>query len=154
MLTETTILGIRFMVLLGLRDRAQPLSPRHVAGVLGASPSYLMKTTGMLVKANVLRAHRGVQGGVSLSRAPAEITLLEIVEACQGRMLGDYCSEAEELVLTCAFHRAMAELHESMVCILSRWTLSDLIESPCPVAALRPLVQCRINLDRSMGTMP
>jgi len=100
---------------------------------LGESPSYLAKVVRHLVRAGILKAHRGVSGGVVLNREPQNITLLAIVEACQGTVLGDFCSEATDLTLTCGFHQAGAELHRAIVGVLSRWTLADFLRRPRPV---------------------
>lgn len=132
MLTRTTVSGIRALIYVALHGNDEPVPPHRIAECLNASPTYMAKTTNMLVKANILRAHRGAQGGVILARAPEQISLLEIVEACQGQIVGDFCQEAEVLRSVCAFHRAMVELHEAMVGVLARWTLADLVAKPFP----------------------
>jgi Rrf2 family protein len=143
MLTKTSISAIRALTFLGLRATAEPTSPKYMAEQLGESPTYLAKVTRYLVKAGILRAHRGVGGGVTLSRPPGQITLLAIVEACQGTILGDFCEEAEDLAKTCAFHQAAAELHRAIVEVLSRWTLARMIAEPRPSPDLvRKPVQC------------
>jgi len=145
MLTESTISGLRALIhLVGLAS-AEPIPPKRIAEELGLSPTYLAKVTRQLVRADVLRAFRGAKGGVKLSRAPEEITLLEIVEACQGRILGDYCEETSRLRLTCAFHQAMAQVHLSLLQTLSRWTLAELAAKPCPSPSLAKLITCRIG---------
>lgn len=45
---------------------------------------YLLKILQQLVRANILQSKRGPRGGFYLSRARAEITLLDIVEAVDG----------------------------------------------------------------------
>ena len=90
MLTQTTITALQALLYLQLHDRGAPIAPGEVAQVLGASSAYLAKINTQLVKAGVLRAHRGTRGGVTFARSPGEIPLLEVVEACQGRILGDY----------------------------------------------------------------
>ncbi len=142
MLTKTTLSGIRAVTLLGLNADIQPLSPRVMAEALGESPSYLAKVLRHLVRAGVLKSHRGPNGGVSLSRPPESITLLAIVEACQGVILGDFCPGDVEPRLTCAFHQAGMELHAAIVGVLSRWTLADLIRRPSPDPSIAMVSQC------------
>jgi DNA-binding IscR family transcriptional regulator len=67
---------------------------------------------------------------VILARNPAEISILQIVEACQGLMTAQYCDQADDLTKACIFHRAMLELHEATVGTLSRWTLQDFLRFP------------------------
>ncbi|MCR4411313.1 MAG: Rrf2 family transcriptional regulator [Thermoguttaceae bacterium] len=142
MLSKTSLSAIRALVFLGLNQREQPWSPRAIAEPLNESPSYLAKVVRHLVRAGILKAHRGVAGGVSLNRSPREISLRMIVEACQGAILGDFCSEAADLSLTCAFHQAGAELHDAVVRVLSRWTLADFLDRPGPDPKIAHEVQC------------
>jgi Rrf2 family protein len=144
MLTETSIAGVRALVHLVLEDAGDPTPPRQIAEDLGLSPSYLAKTANQLVKADILRSQRGAHGGVSLSRSPEEITLLEIVEACQGKILGSYCEPTGQMSRVCAFHKAMVEAHDCLLGTLSRWTLADLAEKPGPAPSLAKSVKCRM----------
>jgi Rrf2 family protein len=132
MLTKTSISAIRALTYLGVCDAQEPVSPRSIAEELGESPTYLAKVMRHLVKSGILRAHRGVAGGVTFGRQTEQISLLSIVQACQGTILGDFCEEADDLAKTCAFHQAGAELHQAIVGVLSRWNLAQLIEKPHP----------------------
>ena len=150
MLTQTTEAAVQALIHLVLLDREEPVSPRQIAEALSLSPSYLAKTTNLLVKANILRAHRGALGGVTLAHPSKSITLLEIVEACQGQVVGDYCREAENPLEVCAFHTAMREVHQALVQTLSKWTLADLAAQPKPKR--RALVEgCRMGNVRGAG---
>lgn len=130
MLTQTTITAIRTLVYVGRQAGSETFSIRQVADHLGESPTYLAKVTRHLVRAGILKAHRGVMGGIELNRPPQTITLLAIVEACQGAILGDFCQETRTLNGVCAFHAAAAELHQSIVRVLVRWTLDQFIDHP------------------------
>lgn len=134
MLTATTELAIRALVLLGLSGEQKPIPPRRLAETLACSPTYLSKTLGHLVRAGILRSVRGARGGVVIARDPNRITLLEIVEGCQGTVLGDYCHGVrdDEVALSCRYHRVMAELHEHVVRTLSNCTLAELLACPVP----------------------
>lgn len=142
MLTKTTLSAIRALTHLGLSGVDEPLSPRQIAEEIGESPSYLSKVVRQLVKAGILRAHRGVTGGVTFERPPQEITLLAITEACQGRILADFCQVAPDLQKTCGFHQAAAELHTALVGVLSRWTLQHFLDKPRPVGMSGEPISC------------
>ena len=142
MLTKTSVTAARLLVRLSLEAGGEAASLRKIARYLQVSPSYLMKISRHLVRAGILRANRGSAGGVFLNRAPAEITLLEIVEACQGRILGDFCRDTDDLRQVCALHKAGADLHKAVIGTLNRWTLKDLIRHPCPAAGLRNGQRC------------
>lgn len=149
MLTQTSESAIRQLVFLAQRGASEPLSHRHIAEQLGESPTYMAKVTSLLVKANILRAHRGSMGGVTLSRPPDSITLLSIVEACQGALVGDYCQETEDLASTCAYHQAATELHDAISRVLSRWTLAQLVAKPGPSPHIAQRVFCRMQTRRA-----
>lgn len=144
-MTKTTELGVQALVFLALSNDDKPIPPHKIASHLGSSPTYMKKITNLLVKGNILHSHRGALGGVTLDRAPSEVSMLEIVEACQGRILGDYCQEYENMDLVCSYHRIMANIRDKTVEILSRWTLMDLISKPCPTGEIAGLVSCRVE---------
>ena len=142
MFTKTTRSAIRLLTHLGVQGDTAPVSPRVLAEQLGESPTYLAKVARDLTKAGILRSHRGVAGGVVLGADPRMITLLSVVEACQGTVLGDFCEQADDLPRTCAFHQACAELHGAIVSILSKWTLAQFIQQPRPIGMLDKQIPC------------
>jgi Rrf2 family protein len=139
-LTQTSEIGVNALIFLGLRGMDKdPVTPRQVADFIGTSPTYTAKVCGQLVKADILRSQRGALGGVLLARKPAELNLLEIVEACQGKILPDYCQAVEDKRRVCAYHAAMVELHTAITGVLKQWTLQDLMARPRP--AKTPLIE-------------
>lgn len=155
MLTQTSESAIRALIFLVLYGDKEPMPPREIAERIGASPSYMAKITRMLVKSNILRSHRGALGGVSLSRNPEEITLLDVVEACQGLIVGNYCqSIVGHTEPVCAFHQAMVEVHQATVGVLSRWTVADLAARPGPTNDQAGTGDCKIDLAGLDATPP
>ena len=146
MLTQTSELGIQALLHLVLSGIDKPMSPRRIAEAIGSSPTYMSKVTGLLVRAGILRSHKGFKGGVTLTEDPAQLTLMAIVEACQGKVLGDFCQPTSDLSMVCAYHKAMAELHDVIIGVLSRWTLADLAAKPQPDPELAPHVNCKLHL--------
>ena len=122
MLTKTSISAMRSLIFLCAEGDDGPRSPRQIAGIL--------------------QAHRGATGGVTLNQSAQDITLLAVVEACQGKILGNFCQETCDLDNVCAFHEAAAQLHEAIVDVLSRWTVADLAKRPHP---LIEGVNCRMD---------
>lgn len=145
MITQTTEMAIQALICLELEGDGHPRTPRDLAERLGCSPTYLAKTVGQMVKAGILQSQRGAQGGVTLAREATQITLRDIIEACQGLMLGDYCRAIGDATgPVCAFHQAMWEAHQATVKILSSWTLDDLARRPGPTGRLKGNQQCRM----------
>jgi Rrf2 family protein len=112
MLGKTSISAIRTLILLAQQDPTQCWSPRRLAETLGESPTYLAKVVRHLVKRGILEAERGVKGGVRLVVSPADVSLLAIVEACQGEIVGNFCKSSRPDPG------------------LARWTLDDLLQQP------------------------
>jgi len=130
MFNRTTELAIQWLVFLALNSENRPISPKRGAEALKCSPSYLAKTSNLLVKAGILNSTRGIHGGVLLAKPAEEITLLEIIEASEGLLTASYCSETEQLSGICSFHQAMDELHREIIRVLSSWTLKELTRRP------------------------
>ncbi len=130
MTSKTTILAIRTLLFLARQPQPVVFTPRSIAESLHESPSYLPKVTRLLARAGILRAEKGVHGGVHLARPPERVTLLEIVEACQGAVLADVCQDGCKTGRTCSFHASAEELRTAVVDVYSRWTLARLMEKP------------------------
>lgn len=148
MLTKTTETGIQALVYLARADAGSPISPRAVARALGVSPSYLAKIMALLVRADILQAHRGVKGGVTFARDAKTISLLDVVQPLQGIVHGRYCHETSGKMPVCAFHSAMQELHDATVAILSRWKLRDLVLRPFGEHSKDPRFACLMGCLR------
>lgn len=146
MITKTSRLAVKSLIYLALSDESQPISPRLIAEKIGASPSYTAKITRMLVKSNILQAHRGSKGGVILNKLPEAITLLAIIEACEGKIVGDYCIDLDtQMENVCSFHQAVLEAHQATTGVLSRWTLADLTARTGPSELIAKNVNCKMS---------
>ena len=146
MLTETSVAAIRVLVHLALSPEDVPVSARQFAAELELSPSYMAKIIHLLTRAGLLSARRGAHGGVILAGKAKQITLLEVVEVCQSPILADFCTVEARLNQVCAFHRAMAELHDALTEVLKGWTVADLAAKPGPSAALAKKGACRLAI--------
>ena len=130
MLNKTSLSAIRTLLFLAQQTPDSFWSPRRLAEVLGESPTYLAKVVRLMVKCGILEAERGVKGGVRPRLRPEEITLLAVVEACQGTIVGDYCRSSRPASSLCNFHLAALELYEAITGVLGRWTLAGLLDRP------------------------
>jgi Rrf2 family cysteine metabolism transcriptional repressor len=76
---------------------------------------FLEQLFATLRRAGVLRSQRGVKGGYSFARAPAEVTVLEVTELLDGPVGGG----AEGI-----FAEAATAVHD----LLARTTIADVVE--------------------------
>jgi Rrf2 family protein len=118
---------------------AEPASSRDLAELQGISPSFLAKIMPRLEKAGIATAAEGIRGGYRLARAPERITVLEVVDAVEGRKPLFDCQEirgrcavfggaapAWSTQGVCAIHAVMLRAEQSMRAELAATTLGDL----------------------------
>lgn len=131
-LTKTTELAIQSLVFFATQNEGMLCTPQDIAEPLEESPSYLSKVLRILAKAGILRSQRGKSGGFLLARRPEDISLLMVVEACQGMVVGNYCSEAgrSHLKHTCRYHQAMQTLQDGIRQTLSGTSIAELCSPP------------------------
>ena len=87
--------GVRLMVELGRDQRDQPLSLASIAEAENLPLSYMEHLVARLRQSGLVESTRGARGGYSLGRDPAEITMLEVVEALEGPIVPMECFEPE-----------------------------------------------------------
>ena len=76
-----------------LPNRDQISAPPQVQWLreMKIPPSFLAKIISQLSIAGLLHTSRGARGGVTLARAPGEISMLDVVEAIDGPILLNEC---------------------------------------------------------------
>ena len=77
--------GWRILLDLALYGETSRLM-REIAASQGISEKYISRLMNPLNKAGFVRSIRGVKGGFVLAKNPADITLLAVVEAMEGRV--------------------------------------------------------------------
>lgn len=147
MLTRTSEIAIRALVFLGQSGSDRPVPPRLIATAISCSPTYLAKTLRLLGRAGIVRSRKGAHGGVWLGRRPSDISLLNVIEACQGLIIGDYCHGLGPRPSTavCAFHQAMQDVFDATTTALARWTLADLLKKPAPAGGPAAARTCKLT---------
>jgi len=101
--------GVRVMVALAQRaahsaDGEEPVVPlAEIAEREGLPLAYLEHLVARLRKAELIGSRRGSRGGYMLARAPAEITMAEVVEALEGSIAPIECiSQGPDGSIVCA----------------------------------------------------
>lgn len=77
------------------RPAGARLSATELAGDTGVPLPTTQKLMGQLAASGLLSSARGASGGFALARAPAEISLADIVEAVEGPIAMTVCSGHE-----------------------------------------------------------
>jgi Rrf2 family protein len=79
MMSQSAEYSLRAVVCLASHP-GRPLTIRQVAELTRVPAGYLAKILGALSRAGLLTAQRGMNGGFTLRKDPAHITLLEVVQ--------------------------------------------------------------------------
>jgi len=85
-LSRASAVGVYACVHLAQAEKT-PVQAGRVAEAIGQHPDYLIKILQRLTRDGILNSIRGPSGGFRLARAPDTISLLQIVEAIDGRTL-------------------------------------------------------------------
>lgn len=85
--------SIHCVMLLGTLPERATLSGKALAQFHGVPESYLLKHLKALAASKVLESVTGPRGGYRLARAPQEITLLDVVDAVEGKKPAFRCTD-------------------------------------------------------------
>lgn len=122
---------------------------RQVAERMGIPLPYTPQILKILATAGIAEAKAGREGGYRLKRSPANISLLEIIEAAEGSLRASRCTLRGEPCVwesPCPVHQAWVSASEALRRELAGTTLGAIAaangdrphESPAPSAARIP----------------
>jgi Rrf2 family protein len=124
------------VVMLAGLPKDSVLSAASLAEFHGVSSSYLLKHLQALSLAGILDSVPGPRGGYRLARAPSRVSLLDIVQAVEGKDPAFRCAEirqrgpmlpAGKPTRACEINRAMLRAERAYWAELSGVTVADLI---------------------------
>lgn len=104
--------------------------------------SFLAKIFQDLVKAGLVKSVRGAGGGFALVKAPAEISVLEIIEAIEGKIVFQRCKQLKpdcEHAGGCALCGLFEQAQDGVKDVLLRTSLNDLIRQQDTIDMARRL---------------
>ncbi|MFE5141307.1 RrF2 family transcriptional regulator [Streptomyces fagopyri] len=116
----------------------EPVPAARLAQVHDVSPSYLAKQLQALSRAGIVRSTQGTAGGYVLTRSPARITVLDVVEALDGPGPAFVCTEIRQrgplavpphaYTVPCPISRAMAAAETAWRDALRSKSIADLAQ--------------------------
>ena len=149
MFSQTVEYALRAVVHLASHaPRAQ--TTEEIARTTKVPQAYLSKVLQNLVAAGIVRSQRGIGGGISLSKKPDELTILEVVNAVDPIQRIKTCplDLASHGVHLCPLHhrvdRALASVEEAF----RSTTLQEIIDEPtssfplCEFPPKKPALKC------------
>jgi Rrf2 family protein len=113
-------------------DTSTPRTVEYVAQVTRVSQTYLAKVIQELVHAGILRSQRGVGGGISLVKSPAELTILEVVNAVDPITRINHCplNLAAHGVNLCPLHKRVDQAMALVEDAFRKTTLAEVLAEP------------------------
>jgi Rrf2 family protein len=128
--------GVHVCTLLAALPDGTALPAAKLAEYHGVPAAYLAKHLQALAAAGVLETVKGARGGYRLARPPAEITVLEVVEAIDGDESAFRCTEirrrgplampAREYTKMCGIHAAFERADAAWRQVLAETSVADL----------------------------
>ncbi len=131
---EYGVLGLLHLARTGGPERMVMID--EVSQSEGIPKSFLAKIFQDLVKAGIVRSFRGSGGGFCLAKTPEETTVLEVIEAIEGKIAlqrclqePPECDHIEGCALCSLFERAQDRVRD----VFGTTTLADLLKPGAPV---------------------
>lgn len=111
--------------------RVVPLS--EISEAKDIPEKFLAKIFQLLSKSGIIRSHRGVRGGFTLSKDPRKITLREVLETIQGPYHLMRCTQDKEACIKdaseyCAIREVLVMAEKRLVSVFEGVTLADLVK--------------------------
>jgi Rrf2 family protein len=131
MISQTVEYALRAVVFLA-NDPKAGRTTEQIAKVTLVPQAYLSKVMQQLAAAGLVRAQRGIGGGFTLLKDPAEITILEIVNAVDPIKRIRTCplGLAAHGVRLCPLHKRMDEALASVEKAFANSTLAEILAEP------------------------
>lgn len=123
--------GLRILLDMAAHAKQGPVALRDVARRQQISQKYLWQVVNPLKLAGLLRVTRGSHGGYTLARAPARISILDIVEILEGPVSVVGCVRtpgACDRSADCAARDAWAEVETALKDAMDGITLQHLLD--------------------------
>ena len=134
-LTMTGEYAIRAMVHLAGLEPGTIAQISDISRKWNIPEKFLRKIVARLCRSGLIKSHRGVHGGVSLSRPADQITLLEVVEQIEGPLALNKCLVDEDFcsrITVCAVHDTWNETQAKLKEMLASRTFADLSKMKIP----------------------
>src|SRR5438105_7961947 len=87
-LTRASSYALHAVSYMAAQKQNRPIASHLIARARGIPERFLLKVLKPLVSARVLHSVKGPNGGYRLARSPADISLLEVIEAVDGPIRG------------------------------------------------------------------
>ena len=126
-ITRQADYALRAVIFLSRLNGDQKASTSSIAEEQKIPPSFLAKIVSQLSIAGLIQTSRGARGGVSLAKAPEDISVLDVVEAIDGPVMLNECAGNPDNCPfgdTCPLQRVWRDTRDEMIARLSNATFA------------------------------
>jgi len=113
--------------------------------------SFASKIFQSLAKAGLVKSNRGTGGGFTLLKQPGEVTVLQVIEAIEGKIAFQRCLSEEEAKCEhfggCALCGLFEQAQDRVKDVFSQTTLTDLMKTHVPVGDSHRAVRGELKLE-------
>jgi len=150
MFSQTVEYALRAVIYLAQQAPAARTTEQIATATRVSHKAYLAKVLQSLVRAGVVRSQRGIGGGIALAKGPADINLLDVVNAVDPIHRIETCplGLAAHGVRLCPLHKRLDNALALVENAFRQTTLAELLAEPTqsvplcdfpPVQQLQPL---------------
>jgi Rrf2 family protein len=130
-ITRATEYAIRAVLYMAKQPWGKTVLKKDICRAQGVTPAFLTKILQPLIRNGIVGSQRGVCGGFYLAKDPAEVTLLDIVNAEEGLPHLNACLAEDDVCPRdelCPVHRVWREARSNLMATLQRYSFADLID--------------------------
>ena len=132
-ITRQADYAIRAILFLAKLEPSQRAATSEIAEVQKIPPSFLAKIISQLSIAGLIHTSRGARGGVSLARSPEEVSVLEVVEAIDGPIQLNECTDDPSTCVfgeDCPVHDLWCDTQADLVKRLKSTNFASFVQAP------------------------
>lgn len=133
LLTRSSEYGLELMLYLLKQETDNFIPLNQISAGTKLSYHFLGKISQILVKAGLLKAYRGPNGGVALNRAPNKITLFDIISAIEGTSFLHQCILRPESCSKdnpCQIHEIWIQISKDIQDVFYNITIDTFLNKP------------------------
>lgn len=144
------------MLLVLARHQSRSMTSEVLSSAIEVPRQFTLKIAQSLTKAGIIKAQRGVGGGIELARPPESLTLHEIFMVTDTpRALNECLIDPEACTRSpvCAAHYALRDIQSIVDRELKRLTLADLVRNQQAIVENPPPLRARKEMSTGVGSM-
>ena len=129
--TRAADYALRGMVYLARQPNGKLAMASEIAAAEDMPEYFFSKIFQTLAKSGLVNSFRGSIGGFALAKPPSEIRVIDVVVAIDGPIAASKCAGSPEMCErsgTCPFHNYWRETQDSILSILSKYSLADAVQ--------------------------